>query len=535
MDYEELIPNYSVFAENKNGQLIMDYRRLIPHFSESEIKKATDSLYKYDTEACSNNRIFDTAIKATYSGNYSGKSLKRTFLKECKIQNANFTGAAVTGSKFIQTLFEDCKISGAGFQCCDFIESKLQDFSFEIATSNFSNSIFIDTEFKNVNFCMNTISQSLFENCTFTDCKIGTTTLEGSVFSDCTFTNVDLSNLNIDYVTMYNPTMDNVTLPFFQIPYIINGFSYINTTDDNILIGSEKSLSKKINIKEYLQNTEKMIIHFCGLKEFFPLANIYLAKNDPKTALACIIEGIEYASKRNDFRMIKHFCRLVTSTIQFNTKDMKCVYNLLENRFNPEMLTAYELHNYLLNIGDIRTILLNGNYGLQTLEIVIQTNIDSNEVNRFSTFLEQLNKLLDEHNQNGRSQFVELRHNSKYNIRISCANTFKQLMPVLVSIYAVFGAFDKAIKFYDTLLDIEIKQNVIQNHKDSSQKEILEEQIKNLEFDIHKIAEIAEKNKTLSTDVLELTHYIKGIASQSTNSDLLYSKTTFDNQEKDEN
>ena len=511
----------------------MNHRELLPHFTESEIKKATISLHKYsDNRACSNNRIFRKAIKATYSGDYSNRSLKRTFLKECKIQNSNFSGAAVTGSKFIQTFFEDCIISGAGFQCCDFVDSKLHDFSSDIEASNFSNSTFINTEFKNINFYKNTIFQALFENCTFTGCVIGTTTLEGSVFRNCIFTHVDLSNLNIDYVTLHNPVMNDVVLPFFQIPYIINGFLYLNTTNDDIWIDSEKSPCGKIKIEEYLQHINELIIYFYGLKEYFPLANIYLAKNDPKTALACIMEGIERASRQNDFRMIKHFCRLVTSTSQFTTKDMKEVYHLLETRFDPTSLTVRELHNYLLNIGEIRAILFHGNYGLQTLEIIIQTNINSDEAKRLSAFLEQLNKLLDEYNVSSRSQFVELRHNSDYNIFISIVDAFTQLMPIAASLYAAFGIVDKIAKFDNTLLDSKIKRKTIHNQKNISQKNdvqigLLEKQIRELKSDKRKLV---KENKILSTSISELTHYIKGMTDQDTVPGLLYSKTKFKNQ-----
>jgi uncharacterized protein YjbI with pentapeptide repeats len=423
------------------------HKNLVPHFSESEIKKAKTFLYKYDSGACSNNRIFNKAIKATYKNKtFLNKSLKRTFLKECKIQNSNFTGAAVTGSMFIQTLFENCKILGTSFQCCDFIESELQDFSSQIEASNFSNSTFIDTKFKNIKFSTNTIYQSLFENCIFTDCVIGTTTLEGSIFRNCTFDHVDLSNLNIDYVTLHNPTMHDVTLPFFQVPYIINGLFYLNKTSDDVWIHSEKTLRGKIKKEEYLRYTEELIIYFYGLKEFFPLANFYLARNDPKTALACIMEGIERASKQNDFRMIKHFCRLLTSTPQFTGRDMKQVCCLLETLFDPASLTdARNLHTYLMNIGEIRDILFKGNYGLQELEIIIQTNIDSSDAENFSVFSKKLNKLLDVFNKNNQLQFIESRHNSDWTVLINCVNPLEELKFVLASIYYAFGATAKAI------------------------------------------------------------------------------------------
>ncbi|MCL2311874.1 MAG: pentapeptide repeat-containing protein [Firmicutes bacterium] len=489
----------------------MEYDKLLPHFSEAEINEATSVLYEFsDNRACSNNRLFKKAIKATYSGNYKRMSLKRTFLKECTIKKANFNGSAVTGSKFIQTLFEDCKILGASFQCCDFIESKFHDFSSKIKSSNFSNSLFIDTEFKNVNFYMSTIFQSLFENCVFTDCIVETTTLEGSVFRDCIFNHVDLSNLNIDYVTLYNPVMHDVIFPFFQVPYIINGFSFLHSNPDknDIWIDSKKSPHGKISVKEYLNHTNELITYFYGLKEFFPLANIFLAKNDVKTALVCIMEGIERASKQNDFRMIKHFCRLVTSTPQFTTNDVKEVQRLVENRFNPGSLTSYELHNYLLNIGEIREILLNGNYNLPRLEITIQTNIDPNESEKLAIFLEKLNKLLYDHNINKRSQRVTLSHNSDYALIISCAGPIISLLQLIATVYYSSGMREKPRK--------KVFTNNDQTH---------EEPMKTLFPDESK--QLYEDGKQwLTTNVVSVTHFVEGVTNKDISSDWLVFKST---------
>jgi len=528
-----------------------DYKELVPHFSESEIKDARSSLYKYDERACSNNRKFDKGIKAIYSNdNYTDMSLKRTYLNECKIRKGIFTRAAVTGSMFIKTIFEDCRILGTSFQCCDFIESELRDFSSEIEASNFSNSVFTNTKFENVKFRTNTIYQSLFEKCTFTDCVIETTTLEGSIFRDCAFNSVDLSNLNIDYVMLHNPTMHDVILPFFQVPYIINGFFYLNKTNDDIWIYSDKSLYKKIKREEYLRHTEELIIYYYDLKEFFPLANIYLAENNPKKAFACIMEGIERASKQNDFRMIKHFCRLLTSTSQFTGKDIKTACHTLEAIFDPRCLTnTRNLHAYLLNIGDIRDILLRGNYGLQKLEVIIQTNIDSSDAERFSVFSKKLNKLLDVFSEKGQMQFIESRHSSDWVVFINCVNPLEQLKMVLASIYYAFGAIAKATQIYNKLdgeikqetltnlqlenklkrktlegieLDNEIKRETLENVRNHNSS--LQENNVIIKLPKKQIEELAEEKSC----VLEITHYIKGVTATNMETHLLYSKTIFE-------
>ena len=105
-------------------------------------------------------------------------------------------------------------------------------------------------------------------------------------------------------------------------------------------------------------------------------------------------------------------------------------------------------------------------------------------------------------------------------------------MPLLVSLYSAFGAVDKVTKFYNTLLDNKIKRKTIRNNKSSSQEEdpqikLLERQIKELKSDKRRLA---KENKLLATSVSELTHYIKGMSNQNVDSDLLYSKSVFENQ-----
>jgi hypothetical protein len=116
-------------------------------------------------------------------------------------------------------------------------------------------------------------------------------------------------------------------------------------------------------------------------------------------------------------------------------------------------------------------------------------------------------------------------------------------MPLLLSIYATFGVIDKISKFYNTLLDNKIKTNDIRKQKDVSGKNVrifeeqklendaqiklLEKQIRELKSDKRKMA---EENKILISSIVELTHYIKGMPNQNIKTDLLYSKTVFENQ-----
>jgi len=514
----------------------------LPILSKKAFESSKKKLSMYgDDRVCNNNIIFENAIGATYSSNYSYASLKRTHLTECIFKTANFTGAAITGSKFIKTTFDDCTIEGANLQCCDFVEVAFHngEKGNKFENSTFSESTFYNCTFKNIYFYKSTIYNSLFYNCKFENCTIRTTTLEGTKFHQCRFYEVDLSNLNIDYTIFLEPTMNNVTLPFYQVAYIINGMSYLFNTNDEVWLASEKSELKKIDLIEYKTLRKDLMAYYLGMNEYFPLANLYLSKNKVSAAFACVKEGIFRALRINDFRLIKHYCRLLTSTAVFQTNHIKDIYTMINEYYVPENMTLYETHNYINNISEIRNLLLNSDFNTSSLEIIIKTNIDSKDSEKISEFLKVITPKIDEIFGESRSQYIELRHNSDYTILINCANVISELMPILVSVYSLFGVIDKAVKFRNTILDnklkaADLKQKTATQTSDNEKNNIAEQEMKKLKKELKKELEkelkkerklLREQNKELRKSVSELTHYIKNTSDTEIQTEMLYSKT----------
>ncbi len=507
------------------------------YFDEDEIQKAKEVLNKHaGILAGSNNEIFNNSIGATFDNyDFTNMGIKRSYLTGCIFINANFTGAAVTGSHFISTKFNNCIIEGTNFQCCDFTDCFFKNDTEEafILSSNMSNSNFTNTVFKRIVFRQNTIYQSIFDECIFEDCILTTTTLEGSIFNNCRFTNMDMRIINMDYISLNNPKMENVILPFYQIPYVLNGLNYILNTNDQVWIESECSLESKIRPTEYYKLLDYMGIFFFDKDEFFPLINIYLAQNKPATALEFAKEGIRNSVKFNDFRMIKHICRLITSTTDFSPKEIKEIYYLIEELYNPKYIDKNNIISYLNNISEIKNILLKGDFNQETLEILIKTNIDASDATGISDFIKELTVTLDNIAGDSRSQYIELRHQSDYSIIFTCVNIIEEIIPILVSFYAFFGVVDKSAKFYDTLLNIKQKkktkkESVITVESKSEKDEAYESRIRELEKQVKELkSEKRELNKTqkLLTDaVVELSHMIKGSESLGLNKEVLITR-----------
>lgn len=421
-------------------------------YSDIDIANVLSELEKHDREACNNNKVFTVAYKAQYNDNYKGLGLKRSSLEKCNFNGADFTDAAVTGSRFINSYFKDCIISGANFQFCNFSGSTLTstNVSARIESSNFSQSNFSNTKIIDLKICGCTFSQVLFENAEIENCDISLCTFENSVFKNSSLKNLELTTINLDFVDFNDVRMDNVTLPFFQIPYTFGGLSYLFSTADEVWISSKKSIDKRISVDEYYGTMKELAIYYAYIKEYFPLANIYIAIGMNEKALPAIIKGAEDSIKISDFRMLKYFCKLAATN--FPTQVLKQIYEQIEKHLPVHQLTNGQLHDYLIHIGEIRSMLLNNTLNKPMLEIGIKTNIEFHEETQLSLLVKCINRILSEIGSSTKSTYIELRHNSPYELLISCSDKVCFFLQIVAAIYNLFEAFEKFKEFENSLV-----------------------------------------------------------------------------------
>lgn len=414
-------------------------------YSEKEIKESCIKVKRLlpDSDAMDNNFSLQY-FNAEISKDFTRKDLKRMAVNKSKFIKSKFNGVAATGSKFTKTKFAKCDFSGANFQYCYFINVSFTNDCL-IKGANFSHSVFIDCIFETTTIIESTLFDCLFENCTFISSEIRTDTLENSTMRNCKIRNIDLSHINLEYMKFEKMQMENVTLPPYQIPYIIGATSYLNTTQDNVEIHTD---NQNISKKEYCSMYNDLAAFFYSHKEYFPLANIYIALNKDDLAYECIILGIQEACDLCDFRMVKHFCKLACSNENFSHPQLKSLYDIVTDLSHNNDWDLNVLHSYLLNIGEIRELLLNNLSHAQKVELLIKTNINKDDLDAVNILYKQINNILRDNCSDKHIDSIELRHNSPYEFYITCVDSLPNIMLFISSIYTIFAAGNKFMDFY---------------------------------------------------------------------------------------
>ena len=265
----------------------------------------------------------------------------------------------------------------ADFEYCEFYKCKLTS-KYKVIVS-FNESNFINTEFSNITFSGCSFSGSFFENCIFENVKIEFTTFENAIFRNCFFKNMDMKILNLDFVEIENPRMDQVILPIEQIPNAIGVLGYCQNTTDNITFGSDSEiiLSKEEYWNQVMPLLEEEYYH---TKAYFPLANIYIVKQEYEKAIDILHKGLEDAVVNRDFRMLKFYCKLIKSSHCFDSRELHSFYHSI-CRLSPNPNSSENnslLRGYIRNIADIKNILFDSTKK-PSLHMTFLTNISSSD------------------------------------------------------------------------------------------------------------------------------------------------------------
>ncbi len=478
----------------------------LPIYSPKEVLSAINELKKHgQINDSNNNRIFEAALGANYSGNYYRKSIKRSYLKECRFINANFDRAAATGSKFLNSMFINCKLSGANFQFCDFTGSSFlaENEDNKVEGSNFSESNFSNVNLTGLKIAACSFSRALFKDALINSCEIKSTTFESTIFIETKFQNMNLRNLNIDYADFINVKMENIVLPFSQLPYTFGGLTYLLQTNDKIWISSKINEGEKITIEEYKSTFGNLEKYYISIDEFFPLANIYLAKGEYDYAYQAIVSGLLYSIQMKDFRMLKFFCRLAARSDRFSRLQLQKLYDRI-HEFTPlNKLNVSDLHNYEIHIGEIRSLLLNSEGIKLTAQINLKTNIESVQYDKLAFLVYCLNEVIKAVDPKLKWNYIEIRHNSPYELLLSISNSD---VTILIS----------AIVFTYTIL---MKSNKLYQEFCNSVLKRLEVKKKKIE-DI-KFSKLEQDLKKRDIKISDARHYISGFN--------YYSNSSFDN------
>ena len=470
-------------------------------YTESRIKNALDRLNSVLPDHDVNNGVlFQPYCNTTITKDFTRKSLKRINAVKCHFLKSIFNGVAAAGSRFTNTTFQGCDFYGANFQYCFFENVRFNSRS-KIKGSNFSHSVFVGCVFSDISIVESTLYDCYFEECSFSNSTIRTNTLENSSMCGCNLSDVDLAHLNLEYMKFEDVHLKNVILPPYQVPYLIGVPAYLKETEDEVFIYSDAG-NKTAN--EYCCLYEDLEVYYYYHKEFFPLANILIARNQYQTAFDYIKAGIGEACDFFDFRMIKHYCRLACSCKQFAPSQLKQLYDLVTGFSYSASWNESILHSYMLNIGEIREILLNNSEDKQRVEFVVKTNIDKEDLKSINELYNHINRIIKETCSSSHVDSIELRHNSPYEIYVTCIDNLPNIMLFISTMYGIFMLGGKGLDFVKKIEDTVGAHLQNKIHK-------IELQEKELDIELKK-SELKEKNRSKSIttcSVVELEHFIK--------------------------
>ncbi len=414
-------------------------------YSKEQMKEAIKNLEKnLPDQDVQNGSIFQIASGAEISKDYSRKSLKRINANHCRFNKSIFRAVAAVGSRFSNIYFQECDFSASNFQYCYFDNVNFANNSFA-SGANFSHSVFIECNFDKIDIKECTFFDCQFQGCSFKSSNINSITLENSMFYNCTIEKMNLAHLNLEYTQIAEISMKEVTLPPYQIAYVIGGPSYLFTTDDSIFVYTDKGDIEAIKYKRWIDD---LIIYYHSQHDFFPLANIMIGLSEYEEALTCIKQGIAEAFDYFDFRMVKHYCKLAISCKYFSHTQLKFLYDLITELSYKKELGVKELHSYFINIGEIRELLLNTAGNKERAEFIIKTSIDKDDLESVNELYNRINYILKECCSEEHIDSIELRHNSPYELLITCIDAVPHLLTLIPAIYGLLMVGGKTLDVY---------------------------------------------------------------------------------------
>lgn len=423
------------------------------YFSQEEQTEAMHILANYrDERVCNNSEdgvrwgIIDGKL---YDNHKIGISLKRSSINNVKIEKCEFVGCACAGSNYKSITFQDDIFDGNNFIFSYYLDCRFTNetpcFSFknnDLSQCQFFNCIFINT-----NFQTSTISQSTFVNCKFINCLFDQVTFEDTKFDSCLFENVDMRETNIEFTFFKNSTYSNIYFPFYQFPYIIGAKDILSSNNSDVFFVAGKRV---VEATEYLELIKHLISYFLGFNELYPVANLLIIQDENKLAIDSILCGIDTALKADDFRMVKHFCRLGKFNSIISPEISKKILSSFDNALirlkdhkSNDAKYFKLLDAAIIHAGEVRQLLLTSVDSKQVMEFSINTNISSSDTKKINKLQNKLQRILDKYGDGAEAKFIEIRHDSPYELFIQIVGNAEIILSVsYLMILAVryFGA-----------------------------------------------------------------------------------------------
>lgn len=407
----------------------------------------------------------------------TNKNLRRSYYLQSNFNDCNLTGVGFTDSIFNEVFFNNARVNGANFESSYFFNCGFKSKEpYNYLT--LSKSLFINTSFKEISFNQCRLSDVTFNDTYIQNCKFDNTSFDSTVFNNTTLDHVQFSNLNLEYTQFNNVHMYDTALPFPTIPFIINGISYLKTTDDNVYIKSAKY--EKISKQDYIALIPDLILYYKKAKNYFPLANIFLSENKADEAFSCILSGISQSILLNNYRQLKNYCILSSSSNAFDIHKKKEILNHITNELKVYLNSNFKFYYPLSqHFYELSNILLNNNS--TTLIISFNTNINNNDYTNLLEFYKTIDELV---NVVGiKSNYsIKYSYNSQAEIMAVISNLDTSVLVALITAFTTL--FIAGIKGISQLPEVIEKFATVRDNIKASRKRIEE---KELDIEIKKL------------------------------------------------
>lgn len=347
-------------------------------------QKLTEALRELNTnypDLDGNNKksIGGSAMQNIVKQSYKKLSMKRSRFQNVHYNNCTFQNTAFSASSFHNVTFRNTELLGNSFACCNFFDchfSKHPQNTNIYIGNNFSQSSFTTCNFKKVIFKSNGFLQSLFYNCTFYSTDFQSNTLEGSCFNSCSIEKVNAGHTNVEFIELLNTELRYVTFPFYQFAYIIGASTFLQKNFKEI---SFVTANREVTCEEYLCQMDNLILYYLDKQEYFPACNLLIAKGKVADAQSVFLNGINLALEILDFRMIRHFCRLAKRYDLLDEVTIHRARKEIEGFLLNDMIPPERINDFIVNVGEIRKILLSGKGDSVIYNFNIRTNVQKTD------------------------------------------------------------------------------------------------------------------------------------------------------------
>ncbi len=459
----------------------------IKTYSDSEFDAATSELQTYvNNKSNYSGSQFSFSNGIHISDDLSSKNNRRAYYNNCFFDKAILRETGFVGGIFKKTKFEDCVMDNTNFQSCDFINCDFLSSSETFTESTtFDHSFFDHCNLSHMRFHGAGFTNVVMEDCYLNRCRFRSTSFENAVFKNTMFDHVRFGSLNLEYAHFENIHFDTVTLPFPSIPYIFNGLQYLVNTSDKVRITSALSTNHKMSRDEYLELLPKLEIYYSGTKNYFPLANIFLARQKAEEAKSAVILGIKMALMMYNYRLIKYLCFLLCENELFSYYERSDLYsyissNASEHQFLPAIHYSFERYD-----AEIRNLLLN--YSLEArMCLTIRTNIETEESEKVAFFL-KLVEDISNISENPIKYYIDVRHSCPYDFFITFLCNPNNIIVLCAFCYSVFSGvsslYKKVLENISLTLDVKKKNQELKVMEKDAELKTLEIEQKKQEIE----------------------------------------------------